>query len=128
MPQYLLSVCQADEDLADLPPDDMQRIGPKVDAVNQRMQDAGAWVFAGGLMPASTATVVRADDGELTMTDGPFAETKEQMAGFWIIEVPDLDAALDWARQGTVACETPIEVRALRSEADIPDSPASQAD
>ena len=68
-------------------------------------------MFAGGLQPPSSATVVRAQGGEVVTTDGPFAETKEQLGGFWIIDVPDLDAALDWARKGTVACGGPVEVR-----------------
>jgi hypothetical protein len=129
MPQYMLSVCHEDDySDVDFASEDMQRIGPKVDAVNQKMQKAGVWVFAGGLKPASSATVVRSTDGEISMTDGPFAETKEQMGGFWVIEVPDLDAALDWAGQGTLACEVPIEVRPLQGEDDIPDRPNGQGD
>ena len=72
---------------------------------------AGAWVFAAGLQPASSATVVRSSGGEVSMTDGPYAETKEQMGGFWVIEAPDLDAALAWAGKAAAACGEPIEVR-----------------
>jgi hypothetical protein len=68
-------------------------------------------VFAGGLHEPSTATVVQVKDGEVVTTDGPFIEAKEHIAGFWVIEAPDLDAALDWARQATVACAAPVEVR-----------------
>ena len=68
-------------------------------------------MFAGGLHPASTATVVREEGGEVLLTDGPFPESKEQLGGFWIIEVADLDAALAWARKATVACAAPVEVR-----------------
>jgi hypothetical protein len=64
-----------------------------------------------GLRPASSATVVRSAGGDISMTDGPYAETKEQMGGFWIIEVADLDAALDWAAKAAAACEGPVEVR-----------------
>ena len=67
---------------------------------NAELQAKGAWVFAGGLHPADTATVVRAKDGEVLTTDGPFAETKEQLGGFWVIEAADLDAALALAGQG----------------------------
>jgi hypothetical protein len=112
MPQYLLSVCH-DDDYGDVDfsSDEMQRIGGKVEAINTELQEAGAWVFACGLRPASTATVVRSVGGEVSMTDGPYAETKEQMGGFWIIEAADLDAALEWAGKAAAACELPVEVR-----------------
>jgi hypothetical protein len=73
-------------------------------------------VFAGGLHPASTATVVRQDGGEVLLTDGPFPESKEQLGGFWVIEAADLDAALAWARKATVACAAPVEVRPFQDE------------
>jgi len=112
MPQYLLSVWH-DDDYSDndFSSADMQRIGGQVDQVNAEMQRTGAWVFGCGLRPASSATVVRAASGGVSMTDGPYAETKEQMGGFWIIEAADLDAALDWAGKAAVACEGPVEVR-----------------
>ena len=77
----------------------------------QKLQDQGAWVFAGGLHPANTATVVRVSNGDVLTTDGPFAEAKEQLGGFWVIEAADLDAALAWAAEATVACQAPVEVR-----------------
>ena len=112
MPQYMLSVCH-DDDYSDVDfnSPDMQRIGPKVGALNTEMQEAGVWVFGIGLRPASSATVVRTAGGKVTMTDGPFAETKEQIGGFWLIQAADLDAALEWATKATEACERPIEVR-----------------
>jgi hypothetical protein len=113
MPQYLLSVWH-DDDYGDIDytDEEFQRISTKVGAFNETLQHAGAWVFGCGLRPASTATVVRAaDDRGVSMTDGPYAETKEQMGGFWIIEAADLDAALDWAGQAAAACEGPVEVR-----------------
>jgi hypothetical protein len=112
MPQYLLSVWH-DDDYSDVDfnSPDMQRIGPKVAAVNDELMKTGSWVFGTGLRPAATATVVRATAGDVSMTDGPYAETKEQMGGFWIIDVADLDAALDWAAKAAVACEGPVEVR-----------------
>jgi hypothetical protein len=87
-----------------------------VDAVNDELKAQGAWVFAGGLHPANTATVVKAQDGEIVTTDGPFAETKEQLGGFWVIEARDLDAALAWAAKATVACQAPVEVRPFQDE------------
>jgi hypothetical protein len=112
MPQYLLSVCH-DDDYGDVDfsSPDMQRIGAKVSELNAELQRAGAWVFGIGLRPASSATVVRASGGEISMTDGPYAETKEQIGGFWVIEAPDRDAALQWAAKATAACELPVELR-----------------
>ena len=110
MSQYLLSVWHDGEyQLPD--PERDQRMMNQVGAFNEKLTASGAWVFAGGLHPASSATVVRAGSGDVSMTDGPYAEAKEQIGGFWIIEVPDLDAALDWAKQGSAACEGPVEVR-----------------
>src|SRR5689334_19623711 len=111
MTQYLLSVHMVDGQ--ELPPQEtIERMYAEVDALNQVLQDEGVWVFAGGLHDASTATVVRAQpDGEILVTDGPFAESKEQLGGFWVLELPDLDAALGWARKATVACGAPVEVR-----------------
>jgi hypothetical protein len=65
------------------------------------------------LRPVSSATVVRVTGGEVSMTDGPYAESKEQMGGFWIVEAPDFDAALDWAAKAAAACEGPVEVRPM---------------
>ncbi len=112
MPQYLLSVWhdQPYDDI-DFASPDMQRIVAQVSNLNADLEKAGAWVFGTGLRPASSATVVRATGGDVSMTDGPFAETKEQMGGFWIIRADDLDAALDWAAKAAAACEGPVEVR-----------------
>src|SRR5688500_4327243 len=98
MPQYLLSVWHDDDYEVDFSTPEAKRLGAQVGALNDQMQSAGAWVFGAGLQPASSATVIRPGDG-VSMTDGPYAETKEQMGGFWIIEAPDLDAALNWARK-----------------------------
>lgn len=111
MTQYLLAVHGDEEELAKISPDDMQRMFKQVDAFNDELRSSGAWVFAGGLHPSSTATVVRATDGKVVTTDGPFVETKEQLGGFWIIEAPDLDAALTWAGKGSAACMAAVEVR-----------------
>jgi hypothetical protein len=110
MTQYLLAVHSAEGE--PMPSQEqMQQAYKDVDALNGELQSSGVWVFAGGLQPPSSATVVRAHGGQVVTTDGPFAETKEQLGGFWIIDVADLDAALEWARKATVACAAPVEVR-----------------
>jgi hypothetical protein len=111
MTQYLLSVWHDDTYEIDVNGADAQRMFAQVDTFNAEVQAAGAWVFAGGLHPASSATVVNSTNGDVSMTDGPYAESKEQMGGFWIIEAADLDAALAWASKGSAACEGPVEVR-----------------
>jgi hypothetical protein len=115
MSQYLLSVWHVG-DYPELAPADMQRLFSQVDAFNNEVMEAGAWVFGGGLQPSSSATVVDGTTGTITMTDGPFAESKEQIGGFWIIEAADLDAALAWAAKGAAACEGPVEVRPFQDE------------
>ncbi len=111
MPQYLLSVWHDDTYQVDFSTPDAERRAAKVGAFNDELQQGGAWVFAAGLHPASSATVVRASGGSVSMTDGPYAETKEQMGGLWIIEASDLDAALEWGRRAADACEGPVEIR-----------------
>ncbi|MGI5224347.1 YciI family protein [Actinoallomurus sp. CA-142502] len=110
MKQYLLAV-QLDES-APAPSDrEFKEQMTRTGKVNDEMRSAGAWVFAGGLVSSHATTVVRPGNGTTTMTDGPFAETKEQLAGFWVIRVEDLDQALAWADKCALACEAPIEVR-----------------
>ncbi len=115
MTQYLLSVHHA---YGQEPPSEeaIAQAYRDVDALNAELQESGAWIFAGGLHEPSTATVVRVEDGEVLTTDGPFAEAKEQLGGFWVITAPDLDAALEWARKATVACQNPVEVRPFQDE------------
>jgi hypothetical protein len=115
MKQYLLAVHSTADDVPP-PPEVMEKAFKDVDLLNTELQAAGVWVFAGGLHPPSTATVVRVEDGDVITTDGPFAETKEQIGGFWIIKVPDLDAALAWAAKATRACAAPVEVRPFQEE------------
>jgi hypothetical protein len=110
MKQYMLSVYHADSG-ADLTPEAMAASIRDVDVVNAELMAAGAWLFAGGLHNDSTASVVSVKDGAVVTTDGPYAEAKERIGGFWIIQAEDLDAALAWARKATVACVAPIEVR-----------------
>ena len=117
MTQYLLSVWhETGYETVDFSGDEMQRVVAQVSAFNEQLQASGAWVFAGGLEPPATATSVRPHDGAVTVTDGPFAESKEVMGGFWVIEAADLDAALALARQAALACEGPVEVRPFQSE------------
>jgi hypothetical protein len=106
MTQYLLSVYMNDSD--EMPPEeDIQRMYKAVDEFNEKVRSAGAWVFAGGLEPIEAATIV---------TDGPYVESKEYLGGFWVIEAPDLDAALTWAKEGSAACEGRVEVRPFQAE------------
>jgi hypothetical protein len=110
MGRYLLSVFQ--EEGAEPPtPEHAQEIMTRVAAHQEELKAAGAWVFFGALTDASSATVVRGADGEVSMTDGPYAEAKEQIGGFPVIEASDLDEALEWARKGSEACMWPVEVR-----------------
>jgi hypothetical protein len=116
MKQYLLSVYHAEGDMP--APDVAEQIFRDVAALNAELQSAGAWVFAGGLFPSSTATVVQVRDGDILVTDGPFVEGKEHVGGFWVIKATDLDAALEWGEKATRACAVPVEVRPLQEEAD----------
>jgi len=112
--QYILSIYQPDGPVP--PPDVLGKITRNLEVLNRDMKAAGAWVFAAGLHPPSTATVVKAQAGELLITDGPFTEAKEHIGGFTIIRAPDLDAALEWASKLTRATTLPVEVRPLRDE------------
>jgi hypothetical protein len=116
MKQYLLSIYQPHGDPG--PPELLQRVMRDVDIVRRELEAAGAWVFAGGLHAPSTATVLRPRDGDVLMTDGPFAEGKEVLGGFTIIKAPDLDAALEWGRKLARATTLPIEVRPFRGDTD----------
>jgi hypothetical protein len=116
MKQYLLGVMQPDGPAP--PAEVLDGISRNLDALNQEIKAAGSWVFAGGLHPPSTATVLRFADGEVSMTDGPYAEGKEHIGGFTIIKAPDLDSALEWGRKLTMATTLPVEVRPFQGEAE----------
>jgi hypothetical protein len=122
MTQYLLSVWMTEGVEPYATTEEMQQAFADVDKFNQEIQASGHWVFAGGLHPANTATVVRADKGaggevsSVITTDGPFAETKEQIGGFWVIEAKDLDEALAIAARGSAACKGAVEVRPFQGE------------
>lgn len=119
MTQYFLSVHHDEAGQAameSMTEDDLQRMFGQVGAFNEKLQAAGAWVFAGGLQPIEQATTVDATGDKPVVTDGPFAESKEYLGGFWIIEAADLDAALAWATEGSAACEGKVEVRPFQGE------------
>jgi hypothetical protein len=112
MSQYLLSVHSSeDEPRPPMTDEEMRRGFALVDAIEHDMRAANALVFSGRLLEPARARVVRPSRGRVKATDGPYAETKEQIAGFYIVEAADLDAALEWASKVTVAINTPIEVR-----------------
>ena len=115
MTQYLLSVYQPDGPVP--APEVLARMSAELDALNTELKAAGAWVFAGGLHPPSTATVVRLTGDDLLTTDGPYAEGKEHLGGFTIIDAPDLDAALEWGRRLARVTTLPIEIRPFQDEA-----------
>jgi hypothetical protein len=113
MKQYLLSIYQPDG-----PPPasaDLEQIGRNLSVLNEELREADAWVFANGLFPPTTATVVRSQDGDVFMTDGPYVEGKEHLGGLTIINVADLDAALAWGRKLSEATTLPVEVRPFQT-------------
>src|SRR6185437_2802869 len=114
MKQYLLTVYQPDGDPP--PPDVLEQIARDVTAVNEELRAAGAWVFAGGLHAASTATVIDPRSDDLPMTDGPYVEGKEHVGGLSIINASSLDDALAWGRKLARATTLPIEVRPFQGE------------
>ena len=110
MKQYMLSVCYPAGGTQP-PPDVLQKIMRDVHVVQKEMQDAGVWVFSGGLTPPSSATVLRHQGGDIITTDGPFIESKEQIGGITVLRAADLDTALGWGRRLAQAIGVPIEVR-----------------
>ena len=117
MTQYLISVATTPHDaptMENMDPAEIQPIMDAVDAFNDRLRAEGAWVFAGGLHPIQTATGVDNTGDSPIVTDGPFIESKEYLGGFWVIEAADLDAALQWAKEGSKACAGRVEVRAFQ--------------
>jgi hypothetical protein len=119
MSQYLLAVTGSAADTeaqAQMTMEDMQPIFEAVNVFNEKLQAEGAWVFAGGLQPIESTTTVDNTGAETVITDGPFVESKEWIGGFWVIEAPDLDAALAWAAEGSKACAGRVEVRPFQDE------------
>jgi hypothetical protein len=106
--QYLVSV------INDSAEDATAQEMAAIDAFNDKLRDQGSWVFAGGLAAPEASTVIDNRGGSAIVTDGPFLETKEFVIGFWIMEAPDLDAALALAAEGSRACHRKLEVRPIR--------------
>ena len=114
MTRYLLSIIQPDGPVPE--PEVLEKIRADLEVLNDELRAAGAWVFAGGLHPPSTATVVRSRDGQVLMTDGPYPEGKEHVGGFTVVDAPDLDAALAWAARLAEIITLPIEVRPFQGD------------
>jgi hypothetical protein len=112
MQQYLLTVFEPTGGVPE--PEALAAIMKDVEAVDREMHDRGVWVFSGGLHPPGTATVLRPQDGDVLVTDGPYVEGKEHVGGFSIIRADDLDEALEWGRKLARATTLPIEVRPFR--------------
>jgi hypothetical protein len=119
MQQYMLTLYQPDG--RRLPPEALEEVMRDVAVFNKALTDAGAWVFGAGLGPVSASTVVRVEGGEVLMTDGPFAEGKEHMGGFVIVNADDLDVALEYARMAAAATTLPIEVRPVKQGGEAPE-------
>jgi hypothetical protein len=117
MGQYLLSTYAVEGEVPGAPqtPEEMKGFRDRVVALEDEMEATGTFVFGGALHDPDAATVLRAGEGEVVMTDGPFVEAKEHIAGFYIINADDLDAALAWGRKVVDAIRHPIEVRPFRA-------------
>jgi len=116
MPQYLIAIHHPDNYDPSTEGEAMVR---DIDTLNEEMIDADARFFAGGLNAPSNAKSLRAQpDGKVLVTDGPYLEAKEHIGGFWILEAPDMDKALEWGRKAVVACRAPVEVRAFLERPD----------
>jgi hypothetical protein len=117
MTRYLLSVHSVDGEAGEpMTGEQMRESYEQVMALQAEMKSAGVWVFGGRLYEAGTATVVRISGGEVLTTDGPFAESREHLGGFYIVDAEDLDAALGWASKTTAIIKAPIEVRPFWDE------------
>ena len=117
MTQYLLSLPHNTAEsptMESMDPEELEKAQEAVGGFMERLNAEGAWVFAGGLHPPSTATTVDNRGDEPILTDGPFVEAKEYLGGFWVIEAPDLDKALEWAKDVSKALGDRIEVRAFQ--------------
>jgi len=118
MAHYLLSVLSTTADYVDVDYDDpkIQKMFADTNAFNEQLQADGHWVYANGLTNITDATVVDNTAGDVTVTDGPYAETKEFLGGFWIVDAPDLDVALRLAAAGSRACQSKVEVRPMQAD------------
>jgi hypothetical protein len=117
MSQYLLSTFAVEGEVQGAPttPEEIETFMERVVALENEMEATGTFVFGGALHDPDATTVLRAGEGDVVMTDGPFVEAKEHIAGFYIINADDLDAALTWGRRVVEAIDHPIEVRPFRA-------------
>ncbi|REK13117.1 MAG: hypothetical protein DWQ40_10360 [Actinobacteria bacterium] len=123
MSQYLLSTFAVEGEVPGAPaPEEMQEFMARVLALEAEMESAGTFVFGGQLHGPDSATVISGSGGETVMTDGPFVEAKEHIAGFYIIEATDLDEALEWAQKVVDAIRHPIEVRPFAATGRVADN------
>jgi hypothetical protein len=121
MARYMLAVHSREGEVREpMSEEAMRQSHARLGEIEREMATAGAWVFSGRLHEADTATVVRVSGGEVLTTDGPFAESKDHLGGFYVIEAADLDAALGWAARVTACIDAPIEVRPFAGFADEP--------
>lgn len=124
MPQYFLTLPHdaaeepTMESMQAMDPAELEAIMAAVDEFNTGLQESGAFRFAGGLHPPSSAKTVDASGGDTVVSDGPFVEAPEYVGGFWVIEVGDLDTAVEWATKASKALQSRIEVRALQEAPD----------
>ena len=110
MTQYLVAIYRPE--MCDPSVSEDEAMDREIDALNEEMKAAGVTVFVGGLQPESTARSLRLQPaGKVLITDGPYAETKEHIGGFWVLKASDLDEALTWGRKAAVACRASVEVR-----------------
>jgi hypothetical protein len=124
MTRYMLSVHSREGEAREpMTEEEMRQSHARLGVIEQEMAAVGAWVFSGRLHGPDTATVVRASGGEILTTDGPFAESKDHLGGFYVIDAADLDAALGWATKVTDCINVPIEVRPFAAFADKPQAP-----
>src|SRR5436309_450552 len=123
MGQYLLSTYAVEGEVPGAPqtPEEMQAFMERVVALEDEMESTGTFVFGGALHDPDASTVLRSSEGDVVMTDGPFVEAKEHIAGFYIINADDLDAALAWAQKVVKALNHPIDVRRFRATGRVKD-------
>ncbi len=112
--QYLMSVIMDESALPDA--ESMEHVYKSVDVYNKELQGKNRWVFGGGLEPVKHATTIRLDNNDVTVTDGPYAETKEVLGGFWIIKADNQTDALEWAKRASIACRGTVELRQFQDE------------
>jgi hypothetical protein len=115
--KYLCLIYEDEKLWHSMPKGEAEKVYGEYFTFTDGIRKSGHYIGGNPLQPTNTATTVRVRNGKVSTTDGPFAETKEQLGGFWVIRAADLDAALDWAAKGSAACREPVEVRPFQDEA-----------